>query len=108
MGTASRRRELGALRLAGATRRQVLAMIGWENWLGTAIGLLLAAAAAAVTLAGVRICLAGIAPATAIVIPWRLAGLIAAGALAIGELAGLAPAVWALRHRPAGLAGLAG
>jgi putative ABC transport system permease protein len=108
MGTATRRRELGALRLAGATRRQVLAMLGWETWLGTAIGLLLAAVAAAVTLTGVRMCLTGVAPQTILVIPWRQAGLAAAGALGIAELAGLAPAVWALRRRPAGLAGLAG
>jgi putative ABC transport system permease protein len=108
MGTAARRRELGALRLIGATRRQVLAMLGWETWLGTAIGLLLAAGATAVTLAGVRICLAGISAAPVLVIPWRPIGLAAGGALAIAELAGLAPAVWALRRRPAGLGGLAG
>jgi hypothetical protein len=83
-------------------------MLGWETWLGTALGLLLAAVATAVTLAGVRACLDGAAPGTVLVIPWRQAGLAAAGALAIAELAGLAPAVWALRGRPAGLAGLAG
>ncbi|HEU5418385.1 MAG TPA: FtsX-like permease family protein, partial [Streptosporangiaceae bacterium] len=103
MGTASRRGELGALRLAGATRAQVLAMLGWETWLGTAIGLLLAAVATAATLLGVRFCLAGVSSGTQLVIPWQQAGLAALGALAIAELAGLAPAVWALRRRPAGL-----
>lgn len=52
-----------------ATRRQVLAMIGWETWLDTAIGLVLAGCATAVTLAGVRICLAGITSAPALVVP---------------------------------------
>jgi putative ABC transport system permease protein len=104
MGVASRGREFGALRLAGSTRGQVLAMVGWETWLATAIGIVLAGGAAAVTLAGVRIGLAGVAPASGLVIPWCQAGLIALAALVIAELASLAPAAWILRRRPADLA----
>jgi putative ABC transport system permease protein len=86
MGIGSRRAEFGALRLSGATRPQVLAMVGLETWLATVIGLILAGCA------------------TALVVPWRLIALIAAGALVIAELASLAPAAWTLRCRAAGLA----
>jgi putative ABC transport system permease protein len=104
MGVGSRRREFGTLRLAGATRGQILAMVGWETWLATAIGIVLAGGAAAVTLAGVRIGIAGVAPVSDLVIPWRQAGLITLAALVIAELASLAPAAWILRRRPADLA----
>jgi putative ABC transport system permease protein len=104
MGIGSRRAEFGALRLSGATRRQVLAMVGLETWLATVIGLILAGCATAVTLTGVRIGLASIAPVPALVVPWRLIALIAVGALVIAELASLVPAAWTVRRRPAGLA----
>lgn len=50
MTVLDRRGELGALRLVGATRRQVLQMLSWEGLLVSAIGVLLGSAIAVTTL----------------------------------------------------------
>ncbi|WP_250009751.1 FtsX-like permease family protein [Actinoplanes sp. M2I2] len=50
MTVVDRRRELGTLRLVGATRRQVLAMLHWESLLISVAGILLGSAIAAATL----------------------------------------------------------
>jgi putative ABC transport system permease protein len=50
MTVVDRRRELGTLRLVGATRRQVLTMLHWESLLVSVAGILLGSAIAAATL----------------------------------------------------------
>ncbi|RMI40395.1 FtsX-like permease family protein [Streptomyces triticirhizae] len=50
MTVLDRRRELGTLRLVGATRRQVMTMLRWEGLLVSAVGLALGSAIAAATL----------------------------------------------------------
>ncbi|KOX31799.1 ABC transporter permease [Streptomyces sp. NRRL F-4707] len=50
MTVLDRRRELETLRLVGATRRQVLRMLGWESLLVSAAGVFLGTAVALVTL----------------------------------------------------------
>jgi putative ABC transport system permease protein len=50
MTVLDRRREVALLRLAGATRRQVLSMMHWEALLVTAAGLLTGSAIVGVTL----------------------------------------------------------
>ena len=98
--------ELAVLRLSGATRPQVLRMLATEAGLTTAVGTLLGAVVTAVTVLSVHGGLAGLAPSVPIVIPWRVAGAIAAGCLLIALTATLLPAAAALRRRPAPFAGL--
>jgi putative ABC transport system permease protein len=104
MATGSRTRELATLRLSGATPAQVLTMIGTEACLVAGIGVLLAAAVTAVTVAGVHAGLAGLAPGITLVIPWRLIAGITLACLVTALLASLIPAAVTLRRRPAELA----
>ncbi|GIH14452.1 FtsX-like permease family protein [Rugosimonospora africana] len=100
MATGERGRELAALRLAGATPRQVRRMIGLESVLVAAIGILLGGVVTAVTLLGMHRGLAPVAPAVQVAIPWRTVGAIAGVCLLVAVLASLIPAAVALR-RPA-------
>jgi putative ABC transport system permease protein len=106
LATGDRAAELAALRLAGATPRQVLRMIGVEAVLVTGVGLLLAAGVTAITLIGMRIGLVALAPTVPMIIPWLPVGGIAAACLVIAVLASLAPAAVLLRRRPVELAGI--
>ncbi len=96
-----RRRELGLLRAVGSTRGQVLRTVLFEallmgligGVLGVAFGLLLEWYALNVVMAeeaGFRF---------AMLIPWQEAGLIALASVVIATLAGLFPAVRAVRLR---------
>jgi len=105
MATGSRMRELATLRLSGATKGQVLRMIGVETCLVASIGTLLAAGVTAVTVIGARYGLRGAAPAVHVVVPWLPIGGIALACLLIALLASLVPAGLMLRRRPASLAG---
>jgi putative ABC transport system permease protein len=106
MATASRNRELAALRLSGAAPGQVLRMIGVEALLVSGIGTLFAAAVTAVTVIGLRHGLAPFAPSVRLVVPWLALGGIALGCLVIALLASLIPAALALRRPPLELAGM--
>jgi len=105
MATAGRKREMGMLRLAGATTGQVLRAIALEACLVTGIAALLAAALTAVTLAGLRAGLSRISPVTPLVIPWRTVMTLAVACLMIAVLASMIPAAVTLRNRPTDLAG---
>ena len=105
MATAGRKRELGMLRLAGATTGQVLRAIAMEACLVTGIAALLAAALTAVTLAGLRAGLSRLSPVTPLVIPWRPVTTLAVACLIIAVLASMIPAAVTLRKRPTDLAG---
>jgi len=105
MATGNRARELGMLRLAGATPRQVLRMIGLEATLVAGIGILLATAVTAITVTGLRAGLSGLAPAVPVIIPWQLLSGMAAACLTIALLASVIPAAVTLRKCPADLAG---
>jgi putative ABC transport system permease protein len=104
MATAARRREFATLRLSGASRGQVLRMIGLEAGLVTGLATVLAAAVVAASALGLRAGLASVAPAVHVVVPWSLLGPIAAGCLLTALAASLAPAALALRRRPVELA----
>lgn len=106
MAIADRRRELATLRLTGATYGQVLRIIGAEACLVTGIGVAMAAAVTAVTMATLRHMLSGLAPSVDLVIPWRTAGGIALACLLVALLASLIPAALTLRRRPAALAAI--
>lgn len=105
MATASRARELGILRLAGATAGQVLRAIAVEACLVTGIAAVLAAGLTAVTLAGLRAGLSRLAPVTQVDIPWQPITALAAACLTTAVLASVIPAAVTLRKPPARLAG---
>ena len=106
MATASRNRELAALRLSGAAPGQVLRMIGVEALLVSGIGTLFAAGVTAVTIIGLRHGLAPLAPSVRLVVPWLPLAGIALACLVIALLASLIPASLALRRPPLELAGV--
>jgi putative ABC transport system permease protein len=94
MTVLDRRRELGALRLVGATRRQVLTMLRWEALLVAVVGLVLGTAIAAATLIPMMRGITGEGP----YVPPLLYGSFAAGAVSLALLAVTLPARAALRR----------
>src|SRR5215468_622412 len=105
MATATRNRELAALRLSGALPRQVLGMIGVEALVVSVIGILFAAAVIAVIVIGLRHGLALFASLVRLIIPWLPLSGIALACLVVALLASLIPAALALRRPPLALAG---
>ncbi|NJP96364.1 ABC transporter permease [Nonomuraea sp. FMUSA5-5] len=82
MAAAGRRRDLVMLRLAGATRRQAVLSLLAESIVVVAVGMVLAAVAAAVGFAGLLAALTRLLPAASLTIPWApVVALTAAGAL---------------------------
>jgi putative ABC transport system permease protein len=98
MATGERGRELAALRLVGATPRQLRRMIGLESVLVAAIGILLGGVVSAITVGGMRAGLSGLAPAVPVAVPWLPIGAITASCLVIAVLASLIPATVVLRR----------
>ncbi|MET9495883.1 ABC transporter permease [Streptomyces sp. NPDC006552] len=106
MATADRVRDLAVLRLAGATRAQVLRFVAVESVLVVVVGAVLGAAVSAVNLLGVRAALGRLGVRSALVVPWQAAGTVLAASALLAVLAATLPAALALRTRPAELAGL--
>lgn len=96
MTVLDRRREVGLLRLAGTTRRQVRGMLRWEALLVAATGLLLGGAIAWTTLVPVARGITGAAPYIPVGIALPLAAAVVVLALAATALPGRA----LLRTRP--------
>ncbi|MFJ5264721.1 ABC transporter permease [Streptomyces sp. NPDC088387] len=97
MTVLDRRRELGMLRLVGATRRQVMEMLRWEGLLVAAAGIVLGTAIAAATLIPMVRGLTGEDP----YVPPLVYASFAATAAGLALLAVTLPARAALRERPA-------
>jgi hypothetical protein len=87
---------LAALRLAGATRAQVLRLVGTEAGLAAALGAGLAAVVTAVTVAAVRRGVAGVAPSAGAV-PWVPLAAIGLVCLVVAVLGSVLTAAAALR-----------
>lgn len=100
MATADRRRELALLRLAGATRAQVVRLVTAESVLVAAVGSLLGCAVAAVQLGAMRAGLALLGAPAPWTLPWRPVGLVAGGCVLVAAACAAPAAAWALRHRP--------
>ncbi|WLQ34320.1 FtsX-like permease family protein [Streptomyces castrisilvae] len=96
MTVLDRRPELGALRLVGATRRQVMTMLRWEALLVSAVGLVLGSAIAAATLIPMMDGVTGDAP----YVPRAMYGALTAAVGGLALLAVALPARGALRRRP--------
>ncbi|MFF7459753.1 FtsX-like permease family protein [Kitasatospora sp. NPDC008115] len=100
MATADRRRELALLRLAGATRAQVVRLVTAESVLVTAVGAVLGCVVAAVQLGSLRAALAVLHAPAPLVLPWRPVAAVTAGALLVAAACAAPAAAWALRSRP--------
>ncbi|MGX6742764.1 ABC transporter permease [Streptomyces peucetius] len=90
MATSARAGELAALRLAGATRAQVLRVVAGEALLAVAVGAVLGAAITAVNLAGLGAALAALSAPVTVVVPWGTAGAALAACAGIAVLAATA------------------
>ncbi len=98
--TADRRRELALLRLAGATRAQVVRLVTAESVLVAAVGAVLGCAVTATQLGTMHAALAVLGVPAPWALPWRPVGLVAAGAVGLAVLCAAPAAGWALRTRP--------
>ncbi|GAA2794684.1 ABC transporter permease [Streptomyces showdoensis] len=95
MATSVRGRELASLRLAGATRPQVLRVVAGEALLAVGIGAVLGLAVASVCLGGLGAALAALSAPVALAVPWAPAGL-AAGVCAVVAAVSSALPAWRL------------
>ncbi|MFC9693536.1 FtsX-like permease family protein [Kribbella sp. NPDC056951] len=100
MSTADRRREFALARMAGLTRRQVIAVALTESVTVVLTGVLLGAVVAAAALAGIA---AGPYGLAAVAMPWRLLGLILGAALLVVGAAAAGTAHQATKQRPIAL-----
>ncbi|MFD9339400.1 ABC transporter permease [Streptomyces sp. NPDC060028] len=98
MATSDRAGKLRLLRLAGATRGQVLAVTTAESLLTTTVGALLGAVVTAVNLSGMRAALAVLGVDSPVVVPWLPMAAVAAVCTALSVLCTLLPAAHALRR----------
>ncbi|MFJ8397271.1 FtsX-like permease family protein [Streptomyces sp. NPDC094144] len=105
MATSDRVRELAVLRLAGATKAQVLRLVGVEALAVVAVGAVLGALVAALNLLGVRTALGLLGVGSGVVVPWGAIGLVAGVSAALAVAFAVLPASLALRTRPVELAG---
>ncbi|MFF1903343.1 FtsX-like permease family protein [Kitasatospora sp. NPDC058218] len=100
MATADRRRELALLRLAGATRAQVIRLVTTESVLVAAVGAVLGCTVAAVQLGTMHGALALLGAPAPWAVPWRAVTLVTGGCLLVAAACAAPAAAWALRHRP--------
>jgi putative ABC transport system permease protein len=102
LASSGRRRELAALELAGATRRQVLGYVAAESLIAVAAGTLVAAAAGAAMLAADWAGLHAMIGTFPVSLPWAPGGAVLAACAVMGVLAATVTAARGLSRRPAG------
>ncbi|MER5201907.1 FtsX-like permease family protein [Streptomyces sp. NPDC002825] len=95
MATAVRGGELASLRLAGATRAQILRVVTGEATLAVAIGTLLGLAVTALVLGALGAGLAALSAPVALALPWAQVGAAAGVCAAVAVAASAVPA-WRL------------
>ncbi|MFI8963561.1 FtsX-like permease family protein [Streptomyces sp. NPDC053493] len=95
MATSVRGPELTALRLAGATRAQVLRVVAGEALLAVAVGAVLGLAVTAVCLGGLGAALAALSAPVALTVPWTTIGAATAVCAGVATAAAVLPA-WRL------------
>ncbi|MFJ3790399.1 FtsX-like permease family protein [Kitasatospora sp. NPDC090091] len=98
--TADRRRELALLRLAGATRAQVVRLVTAESALVAIVGAVLGCIVTAAQLGMMRTGLAALGAPAPWTVPWRPVGAVAAASVLVAMACAAPAAAWALRHRP--------
>ncbi|MEU7599650.1 FtsX-like permease family protein [Streptomyces sp. NPDC041003] len=105
MATTDRARELATLRLAGATRWQVLRLVAGESLTVVLVGAVAGSLVAALNLAGIGWALGLLDVPSGIVIPWHVLGATAGACAALAVVSALTPAALVLRRRPTESAG---
>lgn len=105
MATSDRVRDLAVLRLAGATKAQVLRLVGAEALVVVAVGAVLGGAVAALNLLGVRTALGLLDVRSAVVVPWGAIGWVVSVSALLAVVFAVLPASLALRVRPVERAG---
>ncbi|BFO13653.1 hypothetical protein SHKM778_00410 [Streptomyces sp. KM77-8] len=98
MAVSGRVREFAALRLAGATRWQVLRMAGAEALTVVAFGAVLGLAVAVLNLAVIRGALNLLSAPATITVPWPALAVVTAACAALSTTAAVIPTALALRH----------
>ncbi|WP_081239961.1 ABC transporter permease [Streptomyces viridosporus] len=106
MATSDRVRDLAVLRLAGATRRQVLRLVAAEALLVVTVGGLLGLLVAGLHLAGLWGALELLSVRAAVVLPWEVVGAAAGACAVLAVAASVVPAALALRRGAVGRAGV--
>ena len=106
MATSDRVRELAVLRLAGATRWQVLAMVAGEALMVVAVGGVLGLLVAGLNLAGLWGALGLLSVRSPVRLPWAELGATVGSCAVLAMVCSLAPAALAMRRRAGELAGM--
>lgn len=105
MAASDRVRDLAVLRLAGATRRQVLRLVGAEALTVVAVGGTLGLLVTAINLAGMRGALGLLSVHAPIRIPWPELATVTGACAVLAVVFSVAPAAWAMRRSAVELAG---
>jgi putative ABC transport system permease protein len=98
MATSDRVRDLAALRLAGATHRQVLRLVGAEALTVAAVGGVLGLLVTGLNLAGMRGALDLLSVHAPMRIPWPELGAVTGACAVLAVTFSVAPAAWAMRR----------
>jgi putative ABC transport system permease protein len=106
MATSDRIRELAVLRLAGATRWQVLRLVGAEALMVVMVGGLLGAMVAGLNLVGMWSALGLLSVWTSVEIPWGTLAAALGACAVLAVISAVAPAGLSLRRRAVELAGV--
>ncbi|MER5210205.1 FtsX-like permease family protein [Streptomyces sp. NPDC002838] len=106
MATSDRVRDLAVLRLAGATKWQVLRLVGAEALMVVTVGGVLGALVAALNLMGMWSALGLLSVWTSIEIPWATLGAAVGACAVLAVISAVAPAGLSLRRRAVELAGV--
>jgi putative ABC transport system permease protein len=106
MATSDRVRDLAVLRLAGATKWQVLRLVGAEALMVVTVGGVLGALVAALNLMGMWSALGLLSVWTSIEIPWATLGAAVGVCAVLAVISAVAPAGLSLRRRAVELAGV--
>jgi putative ABC transport system permease protein len=106
MATSDRVRDLAVLRLAGATRWQVLRLVGAEALTVVTVGGVLGLLVAGVNLLGMWSALGLLSAPTTIEIPWTAIGAVVGACAVLAVVSSVIPAALALRRRAVELAGV--
>ncbi|MER6767565.1 FtsX-like permease family protein, partial [Amycolatopsis sp. NPDC000746] len=101
MAAAGRYRELAVLRLTGATARQALAAVAGETALVVVVGVVLAALATVVDLAGLSVALSRLTTDVVITVPWPTVATVAGVSFAVAMAAAVLTAAAGARSRAA-------
>ncbi|WP_031080323.1 ABC transporter permease [Streptomyces sp. NRRL WC-3549] len=108
MATSDRVRDLVVLRLAGATHRQVLRLVGAEALTVVAVGTVLGVLVAGLELVGLWSALGLLSVHSTIQMPWATIGMAAGACAVVALVSSVVPASLALRRPAVESAGLRG